>query len=173
MSIGNEDLIARRRKTRVPIHPGGTLSDYVPFYFTPFSPMALKICTGHGVPLVPNERLAIIMSDLHRLRSSGLTCIFTDAHAATATTAFHDDVENLSAIDWQILQRRDFRTDRDKDPRRKERYQAEALVHRHVPINAVRGIFAYTDAVKASLERSIAELGISLPVSVRRRWYFS
>ncbi|WP_408381606.1 DarT ssDNA thymidine ADP-ribosyltransferase family protein [Paraburkholderia megapolitana] len=39
VSIGNPDLIARRTQRVVPIPPGGTLSDYVPFYFTPFSPI--------------------------------------------------------------------------------------------------------------------------------------
>ena len=33
--IGNKDLITRRSARAVPIPPGGTLSDYVPFYFTP------------------------------------------------------------------------------------------------------------------------------------------
>ena len=46
--IGNEDLINRRRFRDVPIAPGGTLNDYVPFYFTPFSPMMYNIHTGRG-----------------------------------------------------------------------------------------------------------------------------
>ena len=37
--IGNPELIERRRHRKVDILPGGTLEDYVPFYFTPFSPM--------------------------------------------------------------------------------------------------------------------------------------
>jgi hypothetical protein len=37
VSIGNESLIHDRQQVVVPIAPGGTLSDYVPFYFTPYS----------------------------------------------------------------------------------------------------------------------------------------
>ena len=36
-NIGNVDLIDKRARRKVPIPPGGTLSDYVPFYFTPYS----------------------------------------------------------------------------------------------------------------------------------------
>ena len=34
--IGNLELIQRRTARNVPVPPGGTLSDYIPFYFTPF-----------------------------------------------------------------------------------------------------------------------------------------
>jgi hypothetical protein len=37
--IGNPDLISKRAHRLVPVAPGGTLSDYVPFYFTHYSPM--------------------------------------------------------------------------------------------------------------------------------------
>lgn len=45
-NIGDEALIAQRREFTVPIEPGGTLSDYVPFYFGGHSPMLLNIKTG-------------------------------------------------------------------------------------------------------------------------------
>jgi len=38
-TIGNPELIDKRQRRHVPIPPSGTLSDYVPFYFTPFTPM--------------------------------------------------------------------------------------------------------------------------------------
>lgn len=46
VTIGNPDLIDKRARRAVPLPPGGTLSDYVPFYFTPKSPMLLNIKTG-------------------------------------------------------------------------------------------------------------------------------
>jgi hypothetical protein len=48
VDIGNKELIDRRSQRHVPIAPGGTLSDFVPFYFTPFSPMMYNIYTGRG-----------------------------------------------------------------------------------------------------------------------------
>ena len=41
----------------------GTLNDYVPFYFTPFSIMMYNIKTGYGgIKHVPNEKIAILVS---------------------------------------------------------------------------------------------------------------
>ena len=46
--IGSPGLIAKRRDRSVPVGPGGTLGDYIPFYFTPWSPMLLNLVTGRG-----------------------------------------------------------------------------------------------------------------------------
>jgi hypothetical protein len=46
VEIGNPELIQKRTQRPVPIPPGGVLSDYIPFYFTPHSPMLLNIKTG-------------------------------------------------------------------------------------------------------------------------------
>src|SRR5437879_3349079 len=48
VQIGNSELITRRTTRVVPVPPGGTLSDYVPFYFTPYSPMLYNIKTGYN-----------------------------------------------------------------------------------------------------------------------------
>ena len=42
VEIGNQELIAKRKAQPVPCGPGGTLGDYVPFYFTPFTPILHK-----------------------------------------------------------------------------------------------------------------------------------
>src|SRR5664280_2313499 len=67
-TIGNPDLIEKRQRREVLIAPGGTLSDYVPFYFTPYTPMMLNIKTGHGgITKVPNEDVVILVSSLRNL----------------------------------------------------------------------------------------------------------
>lgn len=48
VDIGNVDLIGKRGGHPVPKPPGGTLNDYIPFYFTPFSIMLFNIKTGWG-----------------------------------------------------------------------------------------------------------------------------
>ena len=63
-NIGNLDLIGKRSGRVVTVGPGGTLSDYVPFYFTPFSIMMYNIHTGYNVPRVPNEEIVILVSSL-------------------------------------------------------------------------------------------------------------
>ncbi len=52
--IGSPDFIDKRAHRMVPVPPGGTLSDYVPFYFTPWLPMLMNITTGRvGAPHTP------------------------------------------------------------------------------------------------------------------------
>ncbi len=172
VSIGNADLIGKRAAHPVPVSPGGVLNDYVPFYFTPFSVMLRNIHTGRGgVRQRQNEEIVILVSSLHRVKELGLPFLFTDGHAYYRWANYFDDLARLDRIDWPLLQRRDFKRDSD-DPAKFERYQAEALVHRHCPLQALRGIVTYTDGVKADIERRMATQGLALPVHTRPGWYF-
>ena len=73
VSIGNPELIDRRRGRPVTIPPGGTLNDYVPFYFTPYSPMLYNIRTGYaGIPQRKNEEIAVLVSSLPVLKRTVL-----------------------------------------------------------------------------------------------------
>jgi len=75
-AIGNPELIAKRAYRDVPIHPYGTLSDYIPFYFTPFTPMMRNIQTGWGgITKVTNEDVVIFVSSIHRLASQARTFV--------------------------------------------------------------------------------------------------
>lgn len=71
VNIGNIDLIDKRRHRKVPIEPGGTLADYVPFYFTPFSVMMMNIHSGWGVRQRQNEEIVILVSSLPRVHDRG------------------------------------------------------------------------------------------------------
>lgn len=170
--IGNTDLIDRRSHRAVPVAPGGMLSDYVPFYFTPFSPMLYNIYTGRGeVPRRANEEICILVSSVHKVRDLGLDFVFTDRHAYPPLARYFNDTAHLSEIDWPLLQARNFQRNPD-DPEQIERYQAEALVHRHVPVAGLVGIIRYTNAVKADLDAQIQAQGLQLNVRVMLQWYF-
>ena len=134
--IGNLELIQRRTGRSVLVPPGGSLSDYVPFYFTPFSVMMYNIHTGRGVTTRSNGEIVILVSSLHHLRERELAFVFTDKHAKVELANFYDDLADLDKIDWEILLRRDFQRDLN-DPQKMERYQAEALVHCHCPIEGL------------------------------------
>lgn len=172
VSIGNGELIDKRRHRTVHIAPGGTLGDYVPFYFTPFSVMMKNIQTGRSVKKRSNEEILILVSSLHRIHDLGLKFIFTNAHAYSAWTEYYDDLEHLDKIDWLLLQRRDFQRDPD-DPKKMERYQAEALIHRHLPVYALLGVVCYSDAVRQAAEAQITARGIELTAHTRSEWYFT
>lgn len=172
VNIGNVSLIAKRSAHPVPIAPGGTLSDYVPFYFTPYSIMMYNIHTGYGgIPRQDNRDIVIFVSSLHRLHKSGLEFVFTNQHAYHSGTDFYSNLADLKQIDWALLQSRNFKTS-DADPGRPLRYQAEALIHRHMPISALLGVVCYNDSVQKLIEEMARISGQIITVKTIPQWYF-
>jgi hypothetical protein len=168
VEIGNQELIQKRTTRVVDCEPGGTLSDYVPFYFTPFTPMMYNIITGYGVPKRPAADILILVSSLHHLVKQGITFAFSDRHAYLKAARFSNNLADLSWIIWPTLQKRDFKKD---DVDKFEKYQAEALSHRHVPVNALLGIACYNDSVRAAVQAEANKNGVALKVSAQPKWY--
>ena len=50
--------------------------------------------------------------------------------------------------------------------------QAEALIHMHMPLDAVLGIACVNDAVKDDLETLLEQRSIELAVRSKPTWYF-
>lgn len=172
VAIGNSDLISRRKDRKVPITPGGTLADYIPFYFTPFSPMMYNIFTGRGGVLKRrNDDICILVSSLHRVKAKALQFIFTDRHAYPQLARYFNDIKQLNEIDWSLLQARNFTRNPD-DPEQIERYQAEALILDHLPIEALLGIVCYTKDVKTMLDTELENRSLTLNIQVIPGWYF-
>lgn len=173
VAIGNPDLISKRSRRFVPIHPKGTLSDYVPFYFTPKSPMLLNINTGYsGITRRSNEEIAIIVTNCQALMSQGTALIFTDRHAYTATAKWSADINDLpTLIDWDILCRHDFSRS-DSYPDKMERYQAEALAHLHVPNSGLLAIGCFSTKAEGEILKMVKAASSPIKVFVRPGWYF-
>lgn len=172
VTIGNEELIDRRAHRPVPLPPGGVLNDYVPFYFTPFSPMMYNIYTGRGgVRQVANADIVILVSSLRRVAELNLPFVYTDRHAYPVTARYFNDLASLNAIDWPLLQQRNFQRD-PNDPEKVERYQAEALIHGQVPIQALLGVVCYTQAIQRELQEQAERLGVQLDIRCIPQWYF-
>lgn len=169
--IGNPDLIEKRRQRSVPISPKGTLADYVPFYFTPFSVMMYNVHTGHGVRQRPNAEIVILASSLRHLQQIDVKFVFTDRHAYINFAEFYSDLARLDQLDWKRLQARDFTRDPD-DPEKMDRYQAEALIHRHLPPAGLLGIMCYSEELRRDLEAAVHARSLKLPVYARPDWYF-
>ncbi|MGD1035678.1 MAG: DUF4433 domain-containing protein [Roseiarcus sp.] len=169
VEIGNQELIVKRTGRVVPCPPGGTLSDYVPFYFTPYSPMLYNIKTGfNGIQKRPLDEIVILVSSLRFLRENDIPFVFSDRHAFLKTAMFSSDLAHLDRIIWETLQEKNFRRD---DLERFEKYQAEALVHKHVPLEALLGAACYNEAAKLALKKDIDSRGLPLKVIAQPTWY--
>jgi hypothetical protein len=172
VSIGNAELVDKRHHRNVPCAPFGTLSDYVPFYFTPHSPMLYNISTGYGgIRKRSRDEIVIMISSIHSLASQGVPCVFTDRNAYLNAAQFFSDPSSLDQVDWELLRRRDFRRDPD-DPEKMERYQAEALVHRYMPWGALTGLACHDDKSASLIRQMASDQGIKLQVVSRPGWYF-
>lgn len=172
VSIGNPDLIDRRRSRVLSAPCEGTLSDYIPFYFTPFSPMMYNIKTGWGgITKRENKEIIILVSSIWRLRDKGVKFVFSDRHAYLRAAEFYDNPSKLDKIDWNILQRRDFKRD-PNDPEKFERYEAEALARTHVPVDALLGVACYNDSAKSRIADDIHATGVAIKALIKPSWYF-
>lgn len=170
--IGNTELIGKRADRVVVAGPGGTLADYVPFYFTPYSIMMYNIHTGYqGVTKRPNEEIIILVCSIHRLVELDVPFVFYDGHAYMHESTCYTSVADLDKIDWKILQNRDFRNDPD-DPGKKGRYQAEALVHQHLPATALQGIACYNHSATQQVANLVSKQDLEVPVKAVPGWYF-
>jgi len=172
VGIGTQNLIDKRQHRPVPIDPGGILGDYVPFYFTPYSIMMLNIKTGYnGVVKRPNGEIIILVSSIHRLVELDVPFVFTTGHAYLAETEYFNSIDDLERVDWALLQSRNFKRDPD-DPGKQARYQAEALVHRKMPVDALLGIACYNAEGKKVAEEQVGQRELALNVKVLPNWYF-
>ncbi|HEX3104096.1 MAG TPA: DUF4433 domain-containing protein [Terriglobales bacterium] len=169
--IGNSDLIAKRADREISIPPRGTLSDYIPFYFTPYSPMMLNIKTGYnGMKKTPMRDIVILVSSLHKIAKMGIEFIFSDRHAYLTMAKFSNDLDDLDRIDWKILQARDFKRD-PNDFGKVERYQAEALIYQHMPVNALFGMVCYAEAQREHVNALVERQGVTVEVKAMPGWY--
>jgi len=134
--------------------------------------MLLNIKTGHrGIQQRRNEEIVILVCSLPKLDQDGITFVFTDRHARLATAEFFGDVAELGRIDWKILQNRDFSRD-NNDLGKMERYQAETLVHRHLPSDSLLAVACYNSMERDRVDALVQGAGLGLNVISRPGWYF-
>jgi hypothetical protein len=133
--------------------------------------MMYNIHTGYNVLQVPNEEIVILVSSLQKVAELGIPFVFTDQHAHPLMASYFTNLNDLDQVDWDLLNRRDFRHDPD-DPGKKERYQAEALIWKHLPVEGLLGICSHSDAIDQGIKQELAKRKIELQTVVKRDWYF-
>ena len=88
-------------------------------------------------------------------------------NGATFSTAL-DDLDRLA---WEYWQRQDFGRD-PNNPEKFERYEAEALIHRHLPVERVDAIACSDELGQARVAEMVHNCGGQIEVVCRRRWFF-
>ncbi len=174
IAIGYDHIKQRRAQRAVPCGAGGTLADYVPFYFAPRSPMLFAVTRGNvSAEAARTDQIVYLVTTTQNLRTAGLTVVVSNRHAELGFADFteQDELLNTGFVDWTVM-RATIWTNTPADPDRKERRQAECLVHPWVPWMLFEQVATKTDEAKGRVEHLLGRLGQSTPVAVRRGWYF-
>ena len=150
VSIGDPSIIKIRQNE---LHKGYRLSDYIPFYLGPRSPMLFVIQTGYnGVRKYAPDDIVYCVVRLPDIIQQGWECVFTDGHAVTGITAFYSK-EYLKDIN-KIIKVEDvyakfWKDDTDLDLQRRK--QAELLIKDDIPSEFIAGFFVYSNVAKSKL----------------------
>ncbi len=170
--IAHSHIKARRARRAVPVCRGGTLADYVPFYFAPRSPMLYALHRGAVEGYTGGQRPILhLVATAEDAVASGLACAFTDGHADMGFTEFYEDLRDLDKIDWAIMREKYWRDTVD-DPDRSRRRQSEFLVHGFFPWNLVHTIGVINRAMAAEVGTILAGSAHQPEVSVKPEWYY-
>lgn len=171
-NIAHATIQDRRGQTTVPCGPGGHLHDYVPFYFAPRSPILYAIYRGlvEGCTAGQSE-IIYLVSSAERVASSGLGFVFTDGHGIMVLSDFYERLDDLDAIDWDVMRAKYWR-DTDDDPDRKRRRQAEFLVYQIFPWDMVDGIAVMNKNAKNQVQEKVANAANRPPIKLQPDWYY-
>ena len=173
VDIGYSQIKERRARRQVSLGPGGTLNDYVPFYFGPRSPMLYTISRGN-VPQYQDgqEPIVHLRLDAEGIATAGLDFVYSDGHAVIEISTFHDDIAKVTdQVDLDLMSAR-YWYDTLEDPDRMRRRQAEFLVRGSVPWAFVDRIGVMTDACKVEVAGIMAMANHRPPIDVLPDWYY-
>ena len=168
VSIGDTSIIKVRDED---LHQGHQLSEYIPFYFGPHTPMLLVIQSGwNGVRKRNPEEIVHCVVRIDTIIEQGWDCIFTDGHAVAGITEFYTKTD-LTRLDELVkvedVYARYWKDELDVDLGRRK--QAEILLKNEIPAQYIAGFFVYNEEAKQKIEA----MGIdSCRICVAPEYYF-
>lgn len=167
-AIHHAHIMDRRSSRRVNCGPGGTLADYVPFYFRSRSPMLYAIQGGQVEGCADQREIFFLFTHAEKLVEAGLPFVFTDGHAVMAYAEYFDDISDLSKIPWDCVRAHYWNNYTDG----KFRCQAEFLVRDFLPLQVINEIGVFDEECQSRVAEILSSRNITIDVSVRRSWYF-
>lgn len=172
--IHGREVHAARAEIAIPCGRGGTIHDYVPFYFGPLSPMMLMLKTGWVEGYDEGQSpLVYCVSTAQAIAEAETPFVFSDGHGLIQFTKWFEDLDHLDAVDWSMVYER-YWTDNVEDMDRKRRKQAEFLVHDVCPWSLIQRLVVIDQEMKNRVEEALEKFPKSdqKSVEVRRDWYY-
>jgi len=172
-SIGDRTLIDYRKNLEACNPPGGKLSEYIPFYFGPRSPMLFQIATGYeDVEKHLQQEIVYLISSVDQIKANNLQYFFTDGHARSETSTYFNSEDDFDKLDWDTIYSTYWKSD-ETDLRRKEKKQSELLIKTHVPVSCIEHIGVYNELANRKVLDLLAEtkLNINIRTSPQKLYY--
>jgi hypothetical protein len=172
-TIHNIDIQEVRSQKSIPCGPGGTVHDYVSFYFGPRSPMLLQLHTGQVAGYNEGqEPLIYIVSTVEEVIQNKLEFSFSDGHGIATFTKWFDDIQDLDKVDWDAVNAKIWK-DTLNDMDRQRRKQAEFLVYQFSPLVVVTEIGVLNHSLKQKVETILNNFNLkTIPVNIHVEWYY-
>ena len=166
-NIGYSHIKARRMAHAVTVSKGGTLGNYVPFNFCPRSVMLYVVSIGHENYDQGQTPIIHLVSSVNTIVASGRPWAFTDRHADLGYSIQYDSLDDLGNVDWEVMSER-YWSETDK----KEKRQAEFLVHDYCPWETIQEIVVINQEVKDMVEAALTASAHKPAVKIDRNWYY-
>ena len=195
------DEIVQRRGTQIFTPKQQNINQYVPFYFSPCTGMALAIAGGYVKFTSPdgtvlgqsnNDDVVFYVCDPQEVHALNLEYWITDIGCNSGIPPlFSNDIEDLeSHINWKLFDETDrmgripeigyngvcrWTHNRDEPPhhqnRKKER-MAEFLVRDHLPVELIKCIVTKNDNVRTQVEQWVNANGRNIDVYTKRGCFY-
>jgi hypothetical protein len=166
IKIGDPSLINYRKNLDARNPPGGKLSDYIPFYLGPRSPMLYQIALGYeDIAKYSQEDIIYLISSFDQVKSHNLTYFFTDGNARSETTTTYVSESDFSLLDWDTIYGTYWKSD-ETDLLRKQKKQSELLIKDHLPVSCIDYIGVFNNTAKQNVLHLLKELNLNIPIKV-------
>lgn len=171
-SIGDSSIISSRTAMPVNVPPGGTMADYIPFYFGARSPMLYVIKNGYNfVKKTRQSEIVYLVVPYSKVLEHGLKWFFTDGNARDYSSQHFSSESDFGKLDWDTIMSQDWANSED-DRDRKRRKQAEFLIYQHVPASCFSHIIAYDSKTANIVASLVKQLGLNVTVKASPKHYY-
>lgn len=167
-TIHHAHIMDRRQSRSVSCGDGGTLADYVPFYFRKRSPMLYAIKGGQVEGYSGQRDIVFLQSTAERVAAANVDFAFTNGHAVIAYAEFFDSLDDLEQVPWNAVRAKYWHDILDG----KFKCQAEFLVKDFFSLDLVEKIGVYDAAMRAQVEELLRRSRKNLLVLPEQGWYF-
>lgn len=148
--VANGNIQGRRHNMNIPIQPGGTVHDYVPFYFCSRNPMLLGVTNSKNID---QPFLIFLAIPIDRILEDDV--LFTDASANTLIPPnFYSEPKMLLELDWTEIDSPKWGTNKMHER------MAEALIYKQVPLDWITNIIVWNQHFHTEVTRLLEEYNV-------------